>query len=117
MNDSHAPEPEAELARLRAELDHVDGRLLDDVRDRLDVISRIADLKQRHAIPVMQPARMQQVHERAADYAHRNGLSTEFLHDLYALLIGEACRVEDRLVDGADPSEHQDLADIGENRN
>ncbi|WP_068161044.1 chorismate mutase family protein [Rhodococcus phenolicus] len=115
MNDSHAPEPEVELARLRAELDRVDGRLLDDVRDRLNIIARIAELKQRHAIPVMQPARMQKVHERAADYAHRNGLSTEFLRDLYALLIDEACRVEDLHVDGDSPT--QRLADIGEPRN
>lgn len=112
MNDSNTPEPETELARLRAELDHIDGRLLDDVRDRLGVIARIADLKQRCTIPVMQPARMRQVHERAATYAHRNGLSTEFLHDLYALLIDEACRVEDLVVD--DP--HRRLADLGENR-
>ncbi|MGW0017681.1 chorismate mutase family protein [Rhodococcus sp. NPDC003382] len=115
MNDNHAPDPEVELARLRAELDHVDGQLLDDVRDRLSIIARIADLKQRHAIPVMQPARMQQVHERAANYAHRHGLSTEFLHDLYELLIDEACRVEDLLVDG-DPPARQRLADVGENR-
>jgi chorismate mutase len=116
MNDNHAPEPEVELARLRAELDHVDGRLLDDVRDRLDIITRIADLKQRHSIPVRQPARMEQVHDRAADYAHRNGLSTEFLRELYALLIDEACRVESLFVDG-DAVTRQRLADIGENRN
>ncbi|AKE90171.1 MULTISPECIES: chorismate mutase [Rhodococcus] len=92
--------PDRLLDGLRTELDRVDARLLDDVRDRLRICARIAHLKQRHAIPMLQPGRMQVVHDRAETYAHRNAMSPEFLHSLYALLIAEACRVEDLIIDG-----------------
>lgn len=86
------------LEGLRTELDRIDARLLDDVRDRLRVCARIAHLKRRHAIPMLQPGRMQAVHERAETYAHRNAMSAEFLHSLYTLLIDEACRIEDLII-------------------
>ncbi|ATQ27915.1 chorismate mutase [Rhodococcus ruber Chol-4] len=92
--------PDDLLDGLRTELDRVDARLLDTVRDRLRICARIAHLKQRHAIPMLQPGRMQVVHARAESYAHRNDMSPEFLHSLYALLIAEACRVEDLIIDG-----------------
>lgn len=109
MNDRHisaadtttAPTPETQLDALRSELDRVDRALLDDIRDRLALCARVAELKQRHDIAVLQPGRMQVVHRRAQDYAHRNGLSGDFVEELFTLLIGEACRVEDDIVAGA----------------
>ncbi len=92
---------ERELEDLRAELDGIDDRLLDDVRARIEVCARIAVVKRRYAIPVMQPKRMGVVHEHAHAYALDHGLSPSFLHSLYDLLIAETCRVEDRIV--ADP--------------
>ncbi|MHC3004097.1 chorismate mutase family protein [Gordonia sp. GN26] len=89
---------ERELATLRAELDKIDNRLLDDVRARIEVCTRIAYLKEHHAIPVMQPRRVGAVHDRAHRYALDHGLSPQFLHDLYDLLISETCRVEDLIV-------------------
>lgn len=94
---------ERELADLRAELDGIDDRLLDDIRARIEVCTRIAHVKRRHAIPVMQPRRVGAVHEHAHDYALDHDLSPSFLHELYDLLIAETCRVEDEIVaeDGA----------------
>ncbi|MEU5843661.1 chorismate mutase [Rhodococcus sp. NPDC047139] len=90
----------AELADLRAELDDIDGALLDGIRARLEVCGRVAELKHRHGLDVLQPGRMEVVHRRAQDYARRHGLSGEFVRSLYTLLIDEACRVEDRIVSG-----------------
>ncbi|UPW14262.1 chorismate mutase family protein [Gordonia amicalis] len=89
---------ERELADLRAELDGIDDRLLEDVRARIEVCTRIAHLKQRYTIPVMQPRRVGAVHEHAHRYALDHDLSPQFLHDLYDLLISETCRVEDLIV-------------------
>ena len=92
-----------ELADLRAELDGIDDRLLDDVRARIEVCTRIAVIKRKHAIPVMQPLRVGAVHEHAHGYALDHDMSPKFLHDLYDLLIAETCRLEDLIVD--DPPE------------
>ncbi|MGN5240304.1 MULTISPECIES: chorismate mutase [unclassified Rhodococcus (in: high G+C Gram-positive bacteria)] len=97
-------DPETALEALRIELDRVDRALLDDVRDRLALCTRVAELKQRHDIAVLQPGRMQLVQRRARDYAERHGLSAEFVRELYDLLIGEACRVEDLIVADGAPS-------------
>ncbi len=64
-----------ELGHLRAELDDIDDRLLEDVRARIEVCTRIAHLKERPAIPVMQPRRVGAVHEHAHRYALDHGLS------------------------------------------
>ncbi|MFD6895866.1 chorismate mutase family protein [Rhodococcus sp. NPDC060086] len=103
----------AALEALRVELDRVDRTLLDAVRDRLTLCTRVAELKQQHDIAVLQPGRMQLVHRRARDYADRHGLSAEFVRALYDLLIGEACRVEDLIVTDSDdtaPSHRDDTA-------
>jgi len=96
------PRAAAELADLRAELDDIDRALLDGIRARLEVCGRVAALKQRHGLDVLQPGRMELVHRRAQDYAHRHGMSGEFLRSLYTLLIAEACRVEDHIMSGGD---------------
>ncbi|CAM2888893.1 chorismate mutase family protein [Prescottella defluvii] len=89
------------LVQLRAELDAIDRRLLEDIRDRVDVCVRIAEVKRHQGIPMMQPSRVDLVQARAAEFAHANGLSPEFLRRLYDLMIGETCRVEDVVI-GAD---------------
>ncbi|NLU84736.1 chorismate mutase [Rhodococcus sp. HNM0569] len=97
------PDIEATLEELRAQLDRVDRALLDDIRDRMLLCARVAQVKRQHAIAVVQPGRMRTVHHRAREYADRHGLSAEFVRALYDLLIDEACRVEDRIVDDARP--------------
>ncbi|QNG21435.1 chorismate mutase family protein [Rhodococcus triatomae] len=84
-----------DLAGLRAALDEVDFRLLDAVRDRVELCRRVGAVKARTDVPVVQPGRMDLVHRRAREYAEDNGLSTAFVDRLFDLLIDEACRVED----------------------
>lgn len=105
MADSAARSSDAarDLEALRGELDGIDARLLDVVRDRIEVCVRIARLKSEHDIPMMQPHRIGIVQERAAEYGERNGIDQDFLRRLYDLMIAETCRVED-LVMGNTPA-------------
>lgn len=98
LGDVGVLRPESELEHLRAQLDGVDDELLDNVRARIEICTRIAVLKRRHDIPVMQPRRVGAVHEHARSYALDHDLSPQFLRELYDLLIAETCRVEDRIV-------------------
>ncbi|MDG3010646.1 chorismate mutase family protein [Rhodococcus sp. D2-41] len=93
---------ERQLESLRADLDRLDDRLLDIVRDRIELCTRIALVKRAHAIPMLQPGRMAAVHEHAEHYAREHHLSPEFLDELYRLVIDEACRVEDEVIAGQD---------------
>ncbi|NLE80897.1 MAG: chorismate mutase family protein [Rhodococcus sp.] len=102
-NGSTAPTSPAESALqklefLRAELDEIDSALMETVRARLEVCLRIGHLKQEADIPVVQPARMGLVHERARDFANAHGLSPDFFNTLYTILIAETCRLEEQII-------------------
>lgn len=95
------PADEQSLVHLRSELDDIDRRFLEDIRARIDVCVRIAEVKRHRSIPMMQPQRVNLVQDRAAEFARSNGLSPEFLRRLYEVMIGETCRIEDVVI-GAD---------------
>ncbi|NKS73062.1 chorismate mutase family protein [Rhodococcus hoagii] len=92
------PVDEPELVRLRAELDEIDRRFLEDIRARIDVCVRIAEVKRHRSIPMMQPQRVNLVQDRAEEFARTHGLSPDFLRRLYEVMIGETCRVEDLVI-------------------
>ncbi|WP_072801782.1 chorismate mutase [Rhodococcoides yunnanense] len=87
------------LRSLRDELDEIDRRLLESIRDRIDVCARVAHVKRAFDIPMMQPARVGVVQERARVFARAHDLSEEFLVSVYSTLIAEACRVEDAIIE------------------
>lgn len=91
-----------ELGALRAELDRLDCELLDALSARLDCCGRIAQHKREHRVPMMQPHRIGVVQQRAARYADVSGLDRTFLRRLYELIIEEACRVEDLIINQAE---------------
>jgi chorismate mutase-like protein len=88
----------ADLERLRAQLDALDEVLLAAVRDRIRCCLRIADVKRRHDVPMMQPHRIAIVQQRAASFAAEHGIDATFLRRLYDLIIEETCRVEDAVI-------------------
>ncbi|WP_433871546.1 chorismate mutase family protein [Saccharopolyspora sp. CA-218241] len=83
------------LAELRRELDDIDDRLLETIRERIACCVRVAHHKQENGIPMMQPHRIGVVHGRAAEYGEAHGVDPDFLRRLYDLIIAETCRVED----------------------
>jgi chorismate mutase-like protein len=97
-------ETDIHLASLRRELDEIDAQLQDNIRARIDVCARVALVKREHEIPMMQPGRVGVVQERARAFARRHGLSEDFLASVYELLISEACRVEDLIIDAESTS-------------
>lgn len=103
------PDSGAEMAlqALREELDQIDLRLLRVVRDRLECCGRIGHHKRRHGVPMMQPARIGVVQQRAASFARANGVSADFLRCLYEVIIAETCRLEDEII-GSDGAGHVD---------
>ena len=93
------------LEMLRADLDRIDVEFLAALGARVDVCRSIAYYKREHAVPMMQPHRIGVVQQRAARFAAANGLDLAFMQQLYDLIIGETCRIEDLIIDaGTDGS-------------
>lgn len=93
---------DSRLSALRDELDEIDRRLLESIRDRIEVCARVAHVKRTFDIPMMQPGRVGVVQDRARAFARAHDMSEEFLVSVYATLIAEACRVEDAIIE-SDP--------------
>lgn len=90
------------LDELRTQLQEIDKQLLSVIRDRLVLCSRIGEFKRNNKVPMMQPQRIQIVHDRAAAFAKGNGINPIFLRRLYDLIIEETCRLEDEIMSGKD---------------
>jgi chorismate mutase len=90
-----------ELQRFRKELDELDRQLIDTLANRFAICRQVAEYKAEHGIPMMQPARVLEVKKRAADRALAAGLTERFALDLYDLIISEACRMEDEIIESA----------------
>ena len=86
------------LEALRADLDRIDVEFLGALGARVAVCRSIADYKREHAVPMMQPHRIGVVQQRAARFAEANGLDLTFMKQLYDLIIGETCRIEDLII-------------------
>lgn len=91
-------EPTVTLEALRGELDSIDQRLLETLRERLGCCVRIGLYKKRNAVPMMQPHRIGIVQSRAEAFAIEHGISPEFLRALYERIIEETCRIEDDII-------------------
>jgi len=87
---------------LRSELDEIDERFLDTLRERIEKCIEIGHFKREHDVPMMQPHRIGIVQERAARFGAAHDIDQEFLRRLYDLIIDETCRVEDLVIGGAE---------------
>jgi chorismate mutase-like protein len=87
------------LEALRADLDRIDAEFLTALGARVEVCRSIAHYKRRHGVPMMQPHRIGVVQQRAARFAAANGLDLTFMKQMYDLIIGETCRIEDLIID------------------
>lgn len=96
------------LETLRADLDRIDAEMLDALGARVAVCRSIAVYKRRHGVPMMQPHRIGVVQQRAARFAEANGLDLTFMKQLYDLIIGETCRIEDAIISPSNTAERSD---------
>ena len=87
------------LEALRADLDRIDAEFLAALGARVDVCRSIAYYKREQGVPMMQPHRINVVQQRAAAFAEANGLDLTFIKQMYDLIIGETCRIEDLIID------------------
>jgi chorismate mutase-like protein len=96
---------DTELNRLRDELDAIDNRLKEALKDRFVQIRRIAEYKKERCIAIMQPDRMDAVHQKADSFASEHGIDAGLLRRLYDILIAESCRIENTVIGEQDKSD------------
>lgn len=88
------------LETCRQEIDRLDAQLLATIGRRLAVCCRVAEHKRAQGMAVRQPERAAQVVRQAVAEGARHGLDAGFVRTLYDLIMAEACRLEDQIVEG-----------------
>jgi chorismate mutase len=86
------------LDGFRGRLDDLDDQIARLFGERFAVCREIALYKRAHAIPMMQPARVAHVRKRYLTRGADAELPQDFTENLFELLIGATCRMEDELI-------------------
>jgi chorismate mutase-like protein len=86
------------LDPLRSRLDELDDQIARALGERFAICREIALYKRAHDIPMMQPHRVDAVRARYLARGAEVELPADFTADLFELLIGATCRMEDELI-------------------
>jgi 4-amino-4-deoxychorismate mutase len=102
MSESVERRAAAELADFRRRIDSLDDELVALLGRRFSIIREVAAVKQAAGIPAFLPDRVMEVIRRSADLAPGHRLDPSFVAALYDLIVGESCRLEERLIHGGE---------------
>lgn len=84
----------ADLNELRTRIDQLDAALVAIVAERLAVCREVAEVKERSATAVIQPARVRDVVTSRRQWAIEAGVDPDFAEQLFRVLLTETHRIE-----------------------
>lgn len=90
------------LEGFRERLDPIDEEIARLLGERFEICREVARYKSEHGIPMMQPERVARVRERYLERGAAAALPEDFTAELFELLIGATCRLEDELMEGSE---------------
>jgi len=90
------------LQDFRGRLDPIDDEIARLLGERFEICREVARFKSERGIPMMQPERVAQVRARYLARGAEAGLPAEFTANLFDLLIGATCKLEDELMEGSE---------------
>lgn len=101
------------LDPFRRRLDSLDEDIARSLGERFEICREIARYKRVHDIPMMQPARVDEVRARYLARGEQVDLPADFTADLFELLIAATCKMEDELIasDETLPGARQNVAE------
>jgi len=90
------------LEGFRRRLDPLDNEIARLLGERFEICREVARYKSAEGIPMMQPDRVAEVRERYLARGAEAGLPADFTAELFELLIGATCKLEDELMEGSE---------------
>jgi chorismate mutase len=92
------------LEPFRRRLDPIDEEIARLLGERFEICREVAEYKGERGIPMMQPERVAEVRARYLARGAAVNLPEDFTAELFELLIGATCKLEDELMEGAAPT-------------
>lgn len=81
----------------RQRIDELDDKIIDLLVERIGIIREVGHFKFENNIPAVLPDRVIEVRERAAGRAAAKGLDAELVRQLYGIIIGYSCDLEETI--------------------
>lgn len=94
-----SPDFQQKLAGLRARIDHADHELLDNLGERFELVTEIADHKKEHQITILQLERWKSLLEDRINRGKKKGLDTAFIQKLFDLIHTESIRIQTNIIE------------------
>lgn len=81
----------------RRRIDVLDDKIIDLLVERTNIIREVGEFKFDNNIPAVLPDRVVEVRERAAERAAAKGLDPELIREIYTIIIGYSCDLEEKI--------------------
>lgn len=88
------------LKPFRERIDALDKEIVDLLKKRVGIIREVAQVKYDHDIEAVLQYRVDEVRENAAQHAITKGLDGDLVRELYTILIGYSCDLEEEIKAG-----------------
>ena len=82
------------LDDLRKDIDQLDEQIVELLAKRIVVVKKIGDFKKQNNLPVLDKNRFAKVLEKVEKTAIQQGLSPDFVKELYEVIHKYSCEVE-----------------------
>src|SRR3954471_3483058 len=93
----------------RKNIDEIDHKIITLISERLDLCKEIAVYKHKESIPMMQPERVEQVKNNRKILAKELSINPSLIEQIYSLMIGECCCIEDEIINQLENAKAQDI--------
>ena len=88
---------ENKLEEYRKQIDTIDTKIVELFSKRFELVKQIGEIKQKNKIPVVDGNRFQQVLEKVKKIAEKQGISKDFIEEIYNIIHKYACELEHNL--------------------
>jgi chorismate mutase len=90
---------QSQLQELRAEIDQLDNQLIEVLGRRMDVVTKIGDIKRRNNVTVLQASRWDQLLKRVEMRGAEYDFSQEFIDRMFRAIHQESINRQQRILD------------------
>jgi len=84
------------------EIDLIDTKLIDLIKERFEIINKIGHYKKENNIPVMQNTRVEEIMRKCELMAKEKELAPELIKNIYKVIIDYACKLEQEMLPSCD---------------
>ncbi|HOX41553.1 MAG TPA: chorismate mutase [bacterium] len=88
-----------DLSKIREEIDQIDGNLLTLLGKRMSLLPKVIEYKRSNQLSILDAEREQAIIDSRKSEAIKNGLSQNFVEELFQSILEESRRIQQEIID------------------